>query len=374
MNPNKPVKPMNDILTRASSCTNIYNPVVNSVKKLSDLRATSYNLRCAYDTLRTIRTQLLRDNANCQKIFNKVNAKGELSHALHYDIPVITNENKKQVVVDVVACIDNAMLELSRRMKNSAVAVSTESINLIDMLNTLAVDQKSILCDLRQYVSAVDYTEQEKMNSTNICGYSKENFSLRVSALKNLYRALNSKWEEWSTNALSSSLNRLGYKLKIETGEDLEPECLPEDPLEPEISVGPTAGVQEGSDSPIPDADKDPSQVTPSVESMRSDTLQNLGWSRKTMLDCINSLIAAIDKVKELDSLKANLTAVMNEVDSIPEDATEYHHNDRIVIKDRNYSDMCSNLLTIYGREVNHLTNDVIGMVVHLHGYLGTQS
>ena len=365
MNPNKTVKPLTIIFKDAMSCEDLYSSIKKNVSELRDMRIHSRKIRNAYVLLTSAKTLLLQDKTPIQKVLNCINKNGELEHAIGVAIPPITKENKYQVIKDIVAGIDHTVETLISRLSNFSVQHSEAVKELINSYQRLAVNQKSILCDLRQYVSAVDYNEQMKLENTTICGCSKDNFSSRISALKTLHRSLVSPWDDWSQTGLNSAMNRFGYKLLIETSDDLDPEEQPEEPLEPEVTVVPKEGVKEGSDNPIPDSEVDPSRATSSVEAPTTDTVHNLGWSRRLMLDGINSLIAAVDRMKELAPCNENLSKSIEALGNIPEMSSEFRGYEKTVLKNRTYSSMCSSVLTIYGREVNRLVNNVINMVVH---------
>ena len=373
MNPNKTTKPMVAILKDASSCADLYSSIRDSVNCLQHMSDRSKKIRDAYSLLRNTKTALLQYGPT-KSLMAIVNRNGELAHAIHVNIPKITAENKQQVVRDIVEGIDNTTSSLMDRLKVYAQENLDQISNLADSYAKLAVNQKSILCDLRRYVSAIDYNEQTQIANTKLCGCSKESFSNRISALRTLHRSLISQWSDWSRHGLQYALDKLGYRLMVDCGEDLDPEEQPEEPLDPEMVVVPKGDVEEGSDTPIPDTETDPSEVTPSVETPPIESMQNLGWSRKTMLDSINSLIAAVDKTKELSALKTYISSATESLSHAPDQAGDYRAMEKNVLSGRTYFSVCDSVLTIYGRELNHLVNDTINLVVRLHGYLDGKS
>lgn len=373
MNPNKQTKPIADILRDASSCADTYSSIRESVKVLKDMSDRSKKIKDAYTLLRNTKTALLQYGPT-KSLMGIMNKNGELAHAIHVDIPKITSENKHRVVKDIVNGIDNTVGELMDRLCSYSKANLNELTKLADEYATLAVNQKSVLCDLRQHISAIGYNEQETVADTKLCGCSKENFSNRISALRSLHKSLTSAWPNWSQHSLRHALDKFGYKLVVDCGEDLEPEEQPEEPLDPEMVVVPKGDVQEGSDTPIPDSETDPSEVTPSVENPPTDSMHNLGWSRKTMLDSINSLIAAVDKVKELHVLKEHVSTSVENLCNVPDQSGDYRSEEKSLLSNRTYFSICDEVLTIYGRELNRLVNDTINMVVRLHGYLDRKS
>lgn len=373
MNPNKPTKPIVAILKDASSCVYLYSSIRDSVKRLKSMSDRSKQIRDAYSLLRNTRTAITQYGPT-KSLMAIVNKNGELSHAIHVDIPKITAENKQQVVRDIVDGIDNTTSSLMDRLKIYSRENSDELNKLTDAYIELAVNQKSLLCDLRQHISAIDYNEQNLVADTKLCGCSKENFSTRISALRTLHRSLTSKWADWSRHGLTYALNKFGYKLVVDCGEDLDPEEQPEEPLDPEMVVVPKGDVEEGSDTPIPDSDTDPSEVTPSVETPPVESMSALGWSRKTMLDSINSLIAAVDKIKELRTMKECVSTSVESLSDVPDQTGDYRACEKSILSNRTYFSVCDEVLTIYGRELNHLVNDAINLVVRLHGYLDGKS
>ena len=373
MNPNKPTKPIVAILKDASSCADLYSSIRDGIKKLKSMSDKSKQIRDAYSLLRNTRTAITQYGPT-KSLMAIVNKNGELAHAIHVDIPKITTENKQQVVKDIVDGIDHVTENLIDRLKIYSKENADELNKLTDAYIQLAVNQKSVLCDLRQHISAIDYNEQNAVADTKLCGCSKENFSNRVSALRTLHRSLTSKWADWSRHGLTYALDKFGYKLVVDCGEDLDPEEQPEEPLDPEMVVVPKGDVEEGSDTPVPDSEIDPSEVTPSVETPPSESMQNLGWSRKTMLDSINSLIAAVDKTKELSAMKECISSSLENLGNAPDLAGDYRACEKTVLSSRTYYSVCDEILTIYGRELNHLVNDTINLVVRLHGYLGRKS
>ena len=373
MNPNKPTKPIVAILKDASSCDELYSSIRNSVEKLHNMSDRSKKIRDAYSLLRSTKTALLQYGPT-KSLMAIMNKNGELAHAIHVDIPKITAENKSQVVKDIVAGIDHTTNDLMDRLKIYSRENFNELTKLTDNYITLAVNQKSVLCDLRQHISAIDYTEQNAVADTKLCGCSKENFSSRISALRTLHRSLTSNWADWSRHGLTYALDKFGYKLVVDCGEDLDPEEQPEEPLDPEMVVVPKGDVEEGSDTPVPDSETDPSEVTPSLETPPIESMQNLGWSRKTMLDSINSLIAAVDKIKELGALKDHVSSSVESLGDVPDQAGDYRASEKAILSNRTYFSVCDEVLTIYGRELNHLVNDAINLVVRLHGYLDRKS
>lgn len=373
MNPNKPTKPIVAILKDASSCVELYSSIRDSVKKLRSMSDRSKKIRDAYSLLRNTRTTLLQYGPT-KSLMAIMNKNGELAHAIHVDIPKITAENKQQVVRDIVEGIDHTTTDLIDRLKIYSRENSDELNKLADNYIQLAVNQKSVLCDLRQHVSAIDYNEQNAVADTKLCGCSKENFSSRISALRTLHRSLTSSWADWSRHGLMYALDKFGYKLVVDCGEDLDPEEQPEEPLDPEMVVVPKGDVEEGSDTPVPDSETDPSEVTPSVETPPIESMQNLGWSRKTMLDSINSLIAAVDKIKELGTLKDHVSSSVESLGTVPDQSGDYRASEKAILSNRTYFSVCDEVLTIYGRELNHLVNDTINLVVRLHGYLDRKS
>lgn len=373
MNPNKPTKPIVAILKDASSCSDTYSSIRDNVSKIKSMNDRSKQIRDAYILLRNTRTAITHYGLT-KSLLAIVNRDNELSHAIHVDIPRITSDNKAQVVKDIVSGIDNASESLIDRLKTYSRENLEVVEKLADLYMQLAINQKSVLCDLRQHISAISYDEQNVVADTKLCGCSKENFSNRISALRTMHKSLTNKWEEWSRNGLSYSLDKFGYKLVVDCGEDLDPEEQPEEPLDPEMVVVPKNDVEEGSDTPIPETEIDPSEVEPSVETPAIESMHNLGWSRKTMLDSINSLIATVDKVKELATMKEHVSYATENLGDAPDLAGDYRAHDKSVLSGRTYFSMCGDILTIYGRELNRLVNDTINLVVRLHGYLDGKS
>lgn len=373
MNPNKPTKPIATILKSASSCADIYTSIRNCTSKLCAMSEKSKKIRDAYVLLRNVKTVLLQHGPT-SSLMAIVNRNGELSHAIHVDIPKITVENKQRVVRDIVEGIDNASAELMSRLETYSEENLQELNTLADLYGNLAINQKSILCDLRQHISAIDYNEQSLIADTKLCGCSKENFSNRISALRSLQRSLVSPWSDWNKYGLKQALDKFGHTLITDYDESLEPEEQPEEPLEPEITVVPKENTEEGSDTPIPESKIDPSKVTPSVETPVTESMQNLDWSRKTMLDSINSLIAAVDKSKDLSSMRALVSSAVENLHVLSDGSGDPRATEKAILSNRTYFSVCDSVATVYGRELNRLVNDMLGMVVRLHSYLDRKS
>jgi hypothetical protein len=72
--------------------------------------------------------------------------------------------------------------------------------------------------------------------------------------------------------------------------------------------------------------------------------------------------------------MKECVSSSLENLGNAPDLAGDYRACEKTVLSSRTYYSVCDEILTIYGRELNHLVNDTINLVVRLHGYLGRKS
>lgn len=371
MNPKKPLKPIVSILKDALSCRrDLCAPIHAKISDLSNMAQRSLQLRDAYALLRNTRTALTTYGPT-KSLLRVINHQGQLEHAIKVMIPSVINDaNRAEVVKDLVTGIDVAVENLMDRLMTYSGQHRDLSKQLIDNYAELAVRDKSVLCDLRQHVVAVGYEDKNLVDETKLCGCSHESFTKRVYALNVLQKSLLKPWADWNMSEVRRALRNLNYNLVEEQREDLDPEEQPEEPLDPEFSVQTSGNVEEGSDNPVPDSETDPAQVKPSVEQPAIETLHNLGWTRNTILDSINSLVAATDKMKSLAECHTQITAAVEALSGTTVEVGDRRNHEKLILSTRNYCALNGRLLSIYGQEMTRLVNDTINLVVRLHGNL----